>query len=759
MVTRLNSPPLADDLETLFGAGAVGRLPDRELLTRFVMKDDAAVAEAAFSSLVSRHGPMVLGVCRRMIGDAHLADDAFQAVFLILARKARSVRVDDSLGRWLYGVSVRVASRARAMAATERVRLRKLDGIDKAGAPDQSTAGERDDLRAVIDEEIARLPVRYRVPVVLCYLEGMTGEQAARKLRCPVGTLESRLHRARERLRTSLTRRGLAPTAGVVGGLAAATARADVPHGLAVGTAAAVARLTAGGTLAGVVSAAVATLVTETIRSMLMTKGWWTGLVLLLIGLSGAVVLAGAGDDKEKIQPAAVQMPRTDVEKKSPDLSLADRFKQIRTEYEAGQAALQKALENVKLQSEIRKTYQQMSPDEVAFCRRMLDLAASAPTDPVARDALIWVVNKPGMKDDGAYGDEFARAAALLVRHHGDDPNAVRVGLGLDNLVTPHRDALIMGFYAAAKGREAKGLARLALAQYLEAEAMFTDGTRMSKARQKQWYVGMIDDNGKNYEMEVEQSDEDYAYLLQLRFRNAEAMRAEAERLFEEVVADYGDVPFRTAKDFELEALSKDPSPRWNGKLLTADERRQLAELIVSRKRTLAQMAEARLDNMHNLLPGKPAPEIDSLDLNGKPLKLSAYRGKVVVLVFWGSWCGPCMRAVGHERELVQRLKDKPFALLGVNCGEEKQSALKAIKTEQMTWPNWFDGGPGDGPIVNRYHIRSYPTTFVLDAQGNIRQKGVIGSALDKAIDELLAELETKGRRPGGEKPRDSRSR
>jgi RNA polymerase sigma factor (sigma-70 family) len=454
MVTRLKSPPLADDLETLFGAGALGRLPDRELLTRFVMKDDADDSEAAFSALVARHGPMVLGVCRRMIGDEHLAADAFQAVFLVLARKARSVRVDDSLGRWLYGVSVRVAGRARAMAGKERGWLKSLDRIDKAGALDPSAGCERADLRAVIDEEIARLPVRYRAPVVLCYLEGMTGDQAARRLRCPVGTLESRLHRARERLRTSLTRRGLAPTAGVVAGLAAATARADVPHELAVGTAAAAARLAAGGTLAGAVSAVAATLVKETMRSMLMTKGCWAGLLLLIIGLSatGAGVLAGARDDKAKDPPAAVQAPRVDVKKQKPELSLADRFKQIRAEYDARQAALWEALKNVKPESERNKTYQQMSPDEVDFCKRMLDLAAPAPADPVARDALIWVVNKPGKKDGGAYGDEFARAAALLVRHHGDDPKAVRVGLGLDNVITSHREALLMGFYAAAKG-------------------------------------------------------------------------------------------------------------------------------------------------------------------------------------------------------------------------------------------------------------------------------------------------------------------
>jgi RNA polymerase sigma factor (sigma-70 family) len=746
MITNLESPRIASDLNILFGPGAVGRLTDKELLARFVSHDDPDASEAAFATLLSRHGPMVLGVCRRMVRDEHLAADAYQAVFLILARKARSVRVDDSLGRWLYGVSVRVARRARALIGRERDKLKGLEGLERAVTSSPHETCERDDLRAVVDEEIERLPSRYRVPVVLCYLQGMTGEEAARRLKCPVGTLESRLHRARERLRTSLRRRGLAPTAGAMASLATMTARADVPRELSTRATDAVARLAGGRSLAGAVSAASATLITQFMRSTLMTKGCWSGLVLMTIGLSvaGAGVFAGAGDEKQK-GPAAGLSPAPHVERKpEPTVQpLAERFRQIRAEYDAQQAVVRKALESAKVQSEMNKIYQEMSPDEVAFCRRMLDLAASAPKDPVARDALLWVVNKPGMMDHGAYGDEFARAASLLVRHHGDDPDAVRIGLGLDNVTTPRRVALLMGFYAAAKCREAKGLARLALAQYLEAEAKFVASAQMRQGRQKNRYLGLIDDNGKSYEKEVEQSDEEYSYVLQLRLRNPDAMRAEAERLFDEVIADFGDVPCRTEKDRELEALLKQPSPSWNGKPLRSDERRQLAELV-ARKRTLAQVALARLDDIRNVIPGKPAPEIAGVDLDGKPLKLSDYRGKVVVLVFWGSWCGPCMREVPHECELAERYKDKPFAVLGVNCGEEKAAAVAAVKSAGITWPNWNDGGPVEGAIAKRYHIGSYPTVFVIDKHGIIRHKQILGSGLDQAVEELLRELDAK---------------
>ena len=109
-----------------------------------------------------------------------------------------------------------------------------------------------------------------------------------------------------------------------------------------------------------------------------------------------------------------------------------------------------------------------------------------------------------------------------------------------------------------------------------------------------------------------------------------------------------------TRRNAELEALLKEPEPEWNGKPLTDEDRRKI-EGSARRKRTLGQEAEARLDELLNLAVGKPAPEIEGVDLDGKPSKLSDYRGKVVVLVFWGSWCGPCMEQVPHERDLAER--------------------------------------------------------------------------------------------------------
>src|SRR4051812_4261772 len=162
-----------DDWEVLFTAGAIGALSDAELLARFARGRGTAPAEAAFAALVDRHGPLVLSVCRRVTGDRHAADDAFQAVFLVLARKAHAVRLeaDDSLGRWLHGVSLRVARRARTVMGRRPPAARDLDGLDPIDPSSSLDPCERADLRAAIDAEIARLPARYRSAVVLCYLE------------------------------------------------------------------------------------------------------------------------------------------------------------------------------------------------------------------------------------------------------------------------------------------------------------------------------------------------------------------------------------------------------------------------------------------------------------------------------------------------------------------------------------------------------------------------------------------------------------
>jgi RNA polymerase sigma factor (sigma-70 family) len=210
----------------LFSSGATGGLSDSQLLQRFRARDGApADAEAAFATLVERHGALVWGICRGITGDFHEAEDAFQATFVILARQAGSLWVEDTLGRWLRRVARRVATRARA----EGLRRRAYPAPGHLATEfDPWLVAERKELRAAISDELSRLPEKYRVPVELCHLRGLKHDEAARLLDLPVGTVKSRLDRGKRRLRDTLARRGLAP------GMAAATAAASAEAGAEV---------------------------------------------------------------------------------------------------------------------------------------------------------------------------------------------------------------------------------------------------------------------------------------------------------------------------------------------------------------------------------------------------------------------------------------------------------------------------------------------------------------------------------------------
>ena len=252
-------------------------------------------------------------------------------------------------------------------------------------------------------------------------------------------------------------------------------------------------------------------------------------------------------------------------------------------------------------------------------------------------------------------------------------------------------------------------------------------------------------DDGKPVDKPVEQGDESYAYHLSNALADPDAVRAEAERLYHEVISDFGDVPLTsTPHRRNLEATLREPTPMRNGQPLTAAQIDQIRRTL-ARVSTLGSLAENFLDEMHNITPGKPAPDIDGVTLDGQPLKLTDYRGKVVVLVFWGSWCGPCIREFPSDRDLVAKYQGRPFALLGVDCKDTREAAQQVIAAEHVTWPNFYDGDgqDGDGPIGKSYHIRGYPSSFVIDAQGIIRHKHLIGPALDAAVAKLIDEVQS----------------
>jgi len=188
---------------------ADGDPSDAELLRSF----STGRHEAAFETLVRRHGPMVQGVCRRILGDVHDAEDAFQAVFLVLVRKSASIRRPELLANWLYGVACRIARKARIGAIRKENRERRAAQMP---TQEQLLDHEWTELKAVLDEELSHLPEKYRAPLVLCYLCGQTNAAAAEQLGWPSGSMSERLSRARELLRKRLNRRGLTLSAGLL---------------------------------------------------------------------------------------------------------------------------------------------------------------------------------------------------------------------------------------------------------------------------------------------------------------------------------------------------------------------------------------------------------------------------------------------------------------------------------------------------------------------------------------------------------------
>lgn len=296
------------EIRALYALGPIGGTTDAQLLGRFLER--GGDAEEAFAALVDRHGPMVLGVCRRMLGGDG-AEDAFQAVFLVLARRAGAIRRRDGLKAWLYGVAVRTAKEARRRAARRRAREVAAMDVTRAGSGPEPAADEtRRESLALLDEELQRLPERLRLPLVLCELEGASRQEAARKLGLPEGTLSSRLARGRSLLRDRLARRGVALGAG---GLAALlpepVTAAALPGPLAEATVRLAFSYMAGGAAAGTVPAAVASLA-DGVSIMIAGSKWKLSLAATALVAAAGLTVAWAaaprgGNEPREEKPVA----------------------------------------------------------------------------------------------------------------------------------------------------------------------------------------------------------------------------------------------------------------------------------------------------------------------------------------------------------------------------------------------------------------------------------------------------------------------
>ncbi|HKB37252.1 MAG TPA: RNA polymerase sigma factor [Gemmataceae bacterium] len=270
-------------------AGELRTLADAELLARFISQSD----ETAFAALMRRHGPLVLGVCRRILYHDQDAEDAFQETFLVLARTARAIRRRESLSCWLHGVARRTALRLKSKVARRSNQdLAGIEPVAKSSAPSSALQ----EAMQIFDEELTRLPSHYRAPLILCYLEGQTQDEAARQLGWKLGTFRGRLERARDKLRERLTRRGISVPAVLVGLALGGIAHA-VPAALIRATARAVA-LGAGGQAMGVgLSAAVLQAAKGVYQTMFASKAtsFVTLGIVIILGVGSVTLVPGVG--------------------------------------------------------------------------------------------------------------------------------------------------------------------------------------------------------------------------------------------------------------------------------------------------------------------------------------------------------------------------------------------------------------------------------------------------------------------------------
>jgi subtilisin family serine protease len=350
-----------------------------------------------------------------------------------------------------------------------------------------------------------------------------------------------------------------------------------------------------------------------------------------------------------------------EIVKKYDATSPGQQYQALSREYDKAREVYEQALRGAKSDLERQRVFStsRVGPEQYTHLFQLL--ARLHPDNPAARDALIWI----GGHDPA--GPEGQEALKILARDHIGSDGLGPVCDAVGSLPTVVAESFLRSVSEKSPHKEVRARASFALATILKRWSDnapdLTDASG-PRARQMSRYFG-------------EQVSE------RIR-KDPRTIADEALRLFQHVRETAGDARFKGGR--------------------------------------LAEAADHALFEMHDLAVGKPAPEILAEDLDGQQMKLSDFRGRVVLLNFWASWCGPCMALVSHERELLKRLESKPFVLVGINGDEDRDQAKKARLREGMTWRSWWDGGK-EGPTALKWNVRGWPAIYVIDRQGIIRHK------------------------------------
>jgi thiol-disulfide isomerase/thioredoxin len=328
--------------------------------------------------------------------------------------------------------------------------------------------------------------------------------------------------------------------------------------------------------------------------------------------------------------------------------------------------------------------------DANPIIKRAVDLAEKYPQDSAAVDALVWVIT--GAR--AGHMDQTDRAFRILTGHHITSDKIGPVCRAAFALYEASDDARAFEHAVLEKSphRQLRGVVCFGLAR--NAVRMSEQALQFKAPQDRKLTAAWESNTTPAYRRLVETGDPDQ-------------FKQRAVKLFERVIQEFGDVKAQDASAV-----------------------------------TLGEQASGKLVRLRDLVAGRPAPEIAAEDVQGKPLKLSDYRGKVVLICFWASWCGPCMEMIPLEKKLVDRLKGRLFVLLGVNGDKDRAVALKAIEKEGISWRSWWNGGP-QGPITTRWGVDGWPTVFIIDHRGIIcHVNDVRDDDLEEVLDKLVAEAE-----------------
>ena len=378
----------------------------------------------------------------------------------------------------------------------------------------------------------------------------------------------------------------------------------------------------------------------------------------------------------------------------------AEQMKALRKEVDDAEAAYLKAIASRDDQiDKLWVAYRQINDTNLP---KIFELARQEPASETAFEMFGWIVTNRRIfvRPLSTNFTNAIQSLAFLRDNHATNPNLAticwKMGRNWDATYPPTMEFLQI---VADKNpdRDVRGQATLALARLTKQNADNLIFFSESAPSGNRWF-----EKAKT------------AYWEKMKGENPETVSREAGKLFNIVIDKYADCP----------TLQPTNTGQVNA--------------------TLGEAAKTELYELNHLSVGKMAPEIVGEGIDGKKLKLSDYRGKVVMLSFWASWCGPCMQMVPSEVKLAERMKGKPFALIGVNGDTVRDNSKYAVEKEKMTWPSFWSDAGGDGPIPTSWNVRSWPTVYVLDPNGVIRFKGEDIDLLNQKIDQLLNQFADK---------------